>query len=53
MLLAVAILEAGLVLGLTHSTEPGDVMSPYYMEGQTALSEGDKQRVTALLAHSA
>ena len=52
-LLPVAIHEVGHVLGLTHSTEPGDVMSPYYMEGQTTLSDGDKQRVTALLAHSA
>ena len=48
-LLPVAIHEIGHVLGLTHSEEPLDVMSPYYLEDRIELTGNDKRRVKELM----
>ena len=42
--------EAGHVIGLGHSDDPADVMSPYYIKGQLTLSEKDKAAAAALYA---
>ena len=47
-LAAVALHEVGHVLGLGHSEDPKDVMSPYYVASQTKLTENDVSRAAAL-----
>jgi predicted Zn-dependent protease len=42
--------EVGHVIGLTHSQEPLDVMSPYYVSDRVELSGNDIKRVQQLLA---
>jgi len=49
-LLPVALHEVGHVIGLGHSANPADVMSPYYFKGRIELSEGDKAAAAALVA---
>ena len=44
----VALHEVGHIIGLGHTTDPADVMSPYYIKGQLSLSENDKARARAL-----
>jgi len=48
-LLPVAMHEIGHVLGLTHSNEPRDVMSPFYMSDRVRLSDNDLARAKGLL----
>jgi len=49
-LLPVAIHEVGHVLGLKHTFDAADVMSPYYMRHRIDLSAGDKAALRAILA---
>jgi len=44
----VALHEVGHVIGLDHSDDPADVMSPYYKKGQLELSPNDVARAKAL-----
>eukprot|EP01047_Picozoa_sp_COSAG01_P050540 COSAG01_NODE_5121_length_4471_cov_8.084629_3_plen_74_part_00 len=46
----VALHEVGHVIGLHHSDEASDVMSPYYVKGQMTLSANDVARARALYA---
>ena len=47
---SVAIHEVGHLIGLGHSTNPKDVMSPYYNRSQLALTDNDKAVAKALYA---
>ena len=48
-LLPVAIHEIGHVLGLAHSEQPADVMSPFYRRDRVTVSPNDAARVRAVL----
>lgn len=49
-LLPVALHEVGHVLGLGHSDDPNDVMSPYYFADRLRLTENDKAAMRELKA---
>eukprot|EP00316_Scyphosphaera_apsteinii_P007794 CAMPEP_0119302606 /NCGR_PEP_ID=MMETSP1333-20130426/4177_1 /TAXON_ID=418940 /ORGANISM="Scyphosphaera apsteinii, Strain RCC1455" /LENGTH=855 /DNA_ID=CAMNT_0007305011 /DNA_START=101 /DNA_END=2668 /DNA_ORIENTATION=- len=48
-LLPVAVHEIGHLLGMGHSEEPADVMSPYYSAQKVALSKNDVARAAAMM----
>ena len=51
-LLPVAVHEIGHVLGLVHSENPQDVMSPYYKADCVTPRAGDVMAIQALYASS-
>ena len=50
-LYTVAVHEIGHVLGMPHSHDAADVMSPFYLEGRAKLSPADIAAVKALVGN--